>query len=43
MVSGLDRGSRESLVARMDDISAAYRELSATYQATKGKAGIPLA
>jgi hypothetical protein len=43
MVGGLDRGSKEALVARIDDISAAYRELSATYQAAKGKAGIPLA
>lgn len=42
-VAGLDRGNKESLVARIDDISAAYRELSATYQAAKGKAGIPLA
>lgn len=42
-VSGLDRGNKEALVARIDDISAAYRELSAIYQAAKGKAGIPLA
>ena len=43
MIGGLDRGSKESLVGRIDDISARYRELSANYQAAKGKAGIPLA
>lgn len=43
MVAGLDRGNKEALVSRIDDISATYRELSAGYQATKGKAGIPLA
>ena len=43
MVGGLDRGRKEALVARIDDISATYRELSASYQAEKGKSGIPLA
>lgn len=43
MVGGLDRGRKEALVARIDDLSATYRELSAAYQASKGKAGIPLA
>lgn len=42
-VGGLDRGRKESLIARIDDISAAYRDISAGYQAAKGKAGIPLA
>lgn len=43
MVGGLDRGNKEALIVRIDDISATYRELSAIYQAAKGKAGIPLA
>ena len=43
MVAGLDRGNKEALVSRIDDISADYRELSAGYQAGKGNAGIPLA
>lgn len=43
MVGGLDRGNKEALTARIDDISAAYREVSAAYQASKGHKGIPLA
>jgi len=43
MIAGLDRGSKESLTARMDDLSALYGDLSAIYQRDKGKRGIPLA
>lgn len=43
MVAGLDRGHRENLLARLDDISAAYADLSAIYQRDKGNKGIPLA
>lgn len=42
MIASLDRGNRERLVARVDDISALYNDLSAAYQAQKGHAGIPL-
>ena len=42
MIAGLDRGNKEALTARVDDISALYADLSAVYQAGKGKAGIPL-
>lgn len=42
MIAGLDRSSKERLVARVDDISAAYADLSSVYQADKGKKGIPL-
>jgi len=30
------------LVARVDDLNAAYNDLSAVYQKDKGKKGIPL-
>jgi len=43
MVAGLDRGNRELLIARLDDLRAAYADLSAVYQRDKGKKGIPLA
>jgi tRNA(Arg) A34 adenosine deaminase TadA len=43
MIASLDRGSREALLQRTDDISALYADLSAAYQAGKGQAGIPLA
>jgi tRNA(Arg) A34 adenosine deaminase TadA len=43
MIAGLDRGNREALLGRLDDITALYADLSAIYQAQKGKAGIPLA
>ena len=36
MVAGLDRGHRENLLARLDDIRAAYADLSAVYQRDKG-------
>lgn len=42
MIAGLDRGSKERLTARVDDITALYADLSAIYQRSKGKAGIPL-
>lgn len=42
MVASLDRGNREALTSRVDEISALYNELSATYQANKGNVGIPL-
>ena len=43
LIAGFDRGTRESLVGRIDDITALYADLSAIYQDNKGKAGIPLA
>ena len=42
MIASLDRNNREALMARFDDISALYRELSDTYQKGKGGKGIPL-
>jgi len=42
MIGGLDRGSKERLTARVDDITALYADLSAIYQAGKGHKGIPL-
>ena len=43
MVGGLDRGNKEALTARLDDINATYKDISAAYQASKGLKGIPLA
>jgi tRNA(Arg) A34 adenosine deaminase TadA len=43
MLASLDRGNRERLLARVDDLRALYADLSATYQDKKGGAGIPLA
>jgi len=43
MVAGLDRGHKEILLGRLDDLRAAYADLSAIYQRDKGKKGIPLA
>jgi tRNA(Arg) A34 adenosine deaminase TadA len=43
LIASLDRGNREALLARMDDINALYADLSAIYQASKGAKGIPLA
>ncbi|HHY48806.1 MAG TPA: nucleoside deaminase [Alphaproteobacteria bacterium] len=43
LIGGLDRGSREALTARVDNLSATYRELSDAYQRSKGLRGIPLA
>jgi tRNA(Arg) A34 adenosine deaminase TadA len=43
MIASLDRGNRELLLARMEDIAALYADLSAIYQAGKGSKAIPLA
>lgn len=43
MIAGLDRSSRETLLARLDDINAFYNEVSTLYQKDKGSKGIPLA
>jgi tRNA(Arg) A34 adenosine deaminase TadA len=43
LIASLDRGNRESLLGRIDSLSALYADLSAAYQATKGDKGIPLA
>ena len=43
LIASLDRGSRELLLGRVDDLTALYADLSAAYQATKGSKGIPLA
>ena len=42
MIGGLDRGSKERLTARVDDLTALYADLSAIYQRDKGRKGIPL-
>lgn len=42
MIASLDRGNRERLLARMDEITALYADLSAAYQEDKGNVGIPL-
>jgi tRNA(Arg) A34 adenosine deaminase TadA len=42
MIAGLDRSSKERLTARVDDLTALYRDLSAVYQSGKGNAGIPM-
>ena len=43
MIASLDRGNREALMARFDDLNALYADLSDTYQKSKGDKGIPLA
>ncbi|MEO5807793.1 nucleoside deaminase [Devosia sp.] len=43
MIASLDRGNRELLLSRFDDLTALYADLSAIYQADKGSKGIPLA
>jgi tRNA(Arg) A34 adenosine deaminase TadA len=43
LIASLDRGNRESLLGRVDNLTALYADLSAAYQAQKGSAGIPLA
>src|SRR5690606_34696870 len=43
IIASLPRGPKEALLARIDDISALYADLSATYQKSKGGKGIPLA
>jgi tRNA(Arg) A34 adenosine deaminase TadA len=42
MIAGLDRGNKERLTERVDNLTALYADLSATYQSGKGQAGIPL-
>jgi tRNA(Arg) A34 adenosine deaminase TadA len=42
MIGGLDRGAKERLTARVDDLTALYADLSAVYQRGKGRKGIPL-
>jgi len=42
MIAGLDRSSKERLVARVDDLTAIYDDLSTAYQKDKGNKGIPL-
>ena len=42
MIAGLDRSSKERLVARVDDLTAIYNDLSSAYQKDKGNKGIPL-
>lgn len=43
MLATLDRGNKESLTARVDDIRALFADLSAAYQKGKGGKRIPLA
>lgn len=43
MIASLDRSHRELLLARFDDLTALYADLSAIYQQGKGNKGIPLA
>ena len=43
LIASLDRGNREMLLGRFDDLVALYADLSAAYQADKGRKGIPLA
>lgn len=42
MIAGLDRTHKEDLLARLDTLTGLYADLSAIYQADKGKRGIPL-
>jgi tRNA(Arg) A34 adenosine deaminase TadA len=42
MIAGLDRGTKERLVGRTEDLTALYVELSDIYQASKDRGGIPL-
>ncbi len=42
IIASLDRGNRERLLQRTDNITALYADLSAAYQENKGSAGIPL-
>jgi tRNA(Arg) A34 adenosine deaminase TadA len=43
LIASLDRGRREALLGRIDEIGALYADLSAGYQTRKGKGAIPLA
>jgi tRNA(Arg) A34 adenosine deaminase TadA len=42
MVAGLDRGNKEEITARIDELTALYAGLSDIYQRDKGNHGIPL-
>lgn len=42
MIAGLDRSHKELLLARVDNLTGLYADLSAIYQQDKGKRGIPL-
>jgi tRNA(Arg) A34 adenosine deaminase TadA len=42
LIAGLDRTHKEDLLARVDDLTGLYADLSAIYQADKGQRGIPL-
>lgn len=42
MVASMDRGNKEALTGRIDNIRAMYKDLSATYQANKDNSNIPL-
>lgn len=42
LIAGLDRTNKEELVARVDNLTGLYADLSAIYQQDKGKKGIPL-
>jgi tRNA(Arg) A34 adenosine deaminase TadA len=42
LVAGFDRGTKERLVGRIDDLAAIYKDLSDVYQRGKGRHGIPL-
>ena len=42
MIASLDRTHKEDLLARLDTLTGLYADLSAIYQADKGKRGIPL-
>lgn len=43
MLATLDRGNKERLTEKMDDLTALYADLSAVYQRRKGASAIPLA
>ena len=43
LVAGLDRAHKETLLARLDELTGLYGELSSVYQGGKGSNGIPLA
>lgn len=42
MIAGLDRGHKETLLARVDTLTGLYADLSSIYQQDKGNKGIPL-
>lgn len=42
LIAGLDRGNKERLTSRVDDLTALYTDLSDIYQRDKGRKNIPL-